>query len=45
MSLRGGLSPSESHVRAGVVMGARLVGSLAAVMAVYYLLPVRWDEG
>ncbi|MEJ6906682.1 hypothetical protein V3592_45890, partial [Bradyrhizobium japonicum] len=45
MSLRGGLSPSESHVRAGVVMGARLIGSLAAVMAVYYLLPVRWDEG
>ena len=45
MSVRGGLDPSESHVRAGVVMGARLVGSLAAVMAVYYLLPVRWDEG
>ncbi len=45
MSLRGGLGPSESHVRAGVVMGARLVGSLAAVMAIYWLLPVRWDGG
>jgi voltage-gated potassium channel len=45
VSLRGGLSPSESHVRAGVVMGTRLFGSLAAVMAVYFLLPVRWDGG
>ena len=45
MSRRGGLGAGESHVRAGVVMGARLVGSLAAVMAVYYLLPVRWGEG
>lgn len=26
-------------------MGARLVGSLAAVMAIYYLMPVRFDEG
>ena len=26
-------------------MGARLFGSLAAVMAVYFLLPVRWEEG
>ena len=45
MSLRGGLGSSESHVRAGVVMGARLLGSLTAVMAIYYLMPVRWDEG
>ena len=32
-------------MRAGVVMGARLVGSLAALLAIYYLLPVRWEEG
>ena len=45
MSLRGGPGLTRAHVRAGVVMGARLVGSLAAVMAIYYLMPVRYDDG
>ncbi|HEY5979103.1 MAG TPA: potassium channel family protein [Microlunatus sp.] len=45
MSLGGGPGPGESRVRAGVVMGARMFGSLAAVMAIYYLLPVRWEDG
>jgi voltage-gated potassium channel len=45
VSLRGGPGLTRAHVQAGVVTGARLIGSLAALLVIYYLLPVRWEEG
>lgn len=45
MSLGGGPGPRESRLRAGLVMGARIFGSLALVTAIYCLLPVRWADG
>lgn len=45
MSLPSVPGQRKGDVLAALLMSARLVGSLAAVMAIYYLLPVRGDGG
>ncbi|GAA3702783.1 potassium channel family protein [Microlunatus aurantiacus] len=45
MSVLSGQGLAKGTVRAALVTAARMLGSLVAVMAIYYLLPVRLDDG
>lgn len=44
MSVLSGQGLTKESLRAAILTGTRMLGSLVAVMTIYYLLPVRLDD-